>query len=86
MPRIAIAFIISCAALLVNVPMGYWRSMARKYSLQWFLAVHLAVPFIFLLRIMSGLGYAFIPALVIFAIVGQIIGGKLEGLKPQINQ
>lgn len=74
-----VAIIISCAALLLNVPMGYWRSMVRKYSLQWFLAIHLSVPVIYMLRIKSGLGYGYIPALVLFAFIGQVIGGKLPG-------
>lgn len=66
--------------MLVNVPMGYWRSVAKKYSVQWFLAIHLAVPVIFLLRVKAGLGYWYIPELVIFAVAGQIIGGRLESI------
>lgn len=79
MSRVVLALAISCIALLLNVPMGYWRSMVKKFSVQWFLAVHLAVPIIYLLRMKSGLGYGYIPALVICAIVGQVIGGKLPG-------
>lgn len=75
-----VIIIVSCAALLVNVPMGYWRAMVKKFSLQWFLAIHLAVPVIFLLRIKAGLGYGYIPELVLFALAGQVIGGKLENI------
>lgn len=78
--KLLIAVIVSCITLLVNVPMGYWRSMVKKYSLQWFLAIHLAVPVIFLLRTEAGLGYGYIPELVVFAIAGQIIGGRLDSL------
>jgi len=74
--KLLIAVIVSCITLLVNVPMGYWRSMVKKYSLQWFLAIHLAV----LLRTEAGLGYGYIPELVVFAIAGQIIGGRLDSL------
>jgi hypothetical protein len=69
---------VSSAAFLINIPMGYWRVMVRKYSWQWFLAIHLAVPLIFLLRVKSGLGYGAIPALVVCAISGQLLGGKIE--------
>lgn len=78
MSKLLMAIIVSCAAMLVNVPMGYWRSMVRKYSFQWFLAIHLVVPLIFLLRMKSGLGYIYIPELVVSAFAGQIIGGRLE--------
>lgn len=80
MSKLLIAVVVGCVALLVNVPMGYWRAMVKKYSIQWFLAIHLAVPVIFLLRIKSGLGYAYIPELVFFAFAGQIIGGRLDGM------
>ncbi|MDT3699133.1 MAG: hypothetical protein RO469_06855 [Thermincola sp.] len=79
MSKLLIAGIVGFAALLLNIPMGYWRSMVKKYSVQWFLAIHLAVPVIFLLRIKAGLGYVYIPGLILFAVAGQIIGGRLDG-------
>lgn len=79
MTRVGLAIGVSIAALLINVPMGYWRSMVKKYSFQWFLAIHMAVPVIYTLRVKSGLGLVYIPALVTFAVIGQIIGGKLPG-------
>jgi len=75
-----IIIIVSLIAMLVNVPMGYWRSTVKKYSVRWFLAIHLAVPLIFLLRVKSGLGYGYIPELVMSAVMGQLIGGKLESI------
>ncbi|GAB4262953.1 hypothetical protein [Thermincola ferriacetica] len=72
--------LVSFAAWLLNIPMGYWRSGARKFSLRWFLAVHLTVPLIFLLRVKAGLGYGYIPELVLFAVSGQLLGGKLNEL------
>lgn len=78
--KLMVAAIVGCIALLVNVPMGYWRSMVKKYSIQWFLAIHLAVPVIFLLRMKAGLGYAYIPELVLFAFAGQFIGGRLDSI------
>lgn len=78
MYEIAIIGAVSIAAWLFNIPMGYLRSKTRKFSLPWFLAIHLAIPLIFFLRVKAGLGYDFIPELVLFAISGQILGGKLN--------
>jgi len=51
--------LITFAVLLFNIPFGYWRGGVRKFSLQWFLAVHIPVPFIIVLRIYGGIGFAF---------------------------
>jgi len=37
-----IAFVV----FLLNLPFGYWRQNVRKFSFQWFLAVHLPVRFV----------------------------------------
>lgn len=66
-------------AFLANLPMGYWRSMTRKYSPKWFLAVHLTIPLIILVRIKLGLDYSFIPFSFAAAIAGQLSGGKWMG-------
>lgn len=66
---------------LVNLPFGYIRSKATKFSKQWMMAVHVPVPFVFLLRIFSGLSWTVIPLLVLSDIAGQIAGGKLRNAK-----
>ncbi len=63
-------------AFIINLPMGYWRSITRKFSKSWFLAVHLSVPFIIIMRLELGLGYAFIPFFITAAVAGQLTGGK----------
>ena len=63
---------------LINLPFGYLRSNATKFSKQWMMAVHIPVPVVFLLRFFSGLGLAYIPLLVLSDIAGQIAGGKLR--------
>jgi hypothetical protein len=50
--------LISLAVLFINISFGYWRANVKTFSLQWFLAVHLPVPFIIGLRLISGLGFA----------------------------
>jgi len=63
---------------LINIPFGYIRSNAAKFSRKWMMAVHIHVPFIFLLRIFSGFNWTVIPLLVLSDVAGQIAGGKLR--------
>ncbi len=63
---------------LINLPFGYWRCSAGRFSKQWMMAVHVPVPFIFLLRLLSGFGWKVIPLLMLSDIAGQFAGGKLR--------
>ena len=63
---------------IINLPFGYIRSRSAKFSKQWMMAIHIPVPFVFLLRIFSGLNWTVIPLLVLSDIAGQIAGGKLR--------
>ncbi|MEA3452065.1 MAG: hypothetical protein U9Q83_09220 [Bacteroidota bacterium] len=67
---------------ILNIPFGYWRANTKKLSFQWFLAVHIPVPFVIALRIVSDIGWRFItyPILVGAFFLGQFIGGKLHNL------
>jgi hypothetical protein len=63
---------------IINLPFGYMRSKATKFSRQWIMAIHIPVPFVFLLRIFSGLNWTVIPLLVLSDIAGQLAGGRLR--------
>jgi hypothetical protein len=63
---------------IINLPFGYMRSKAAKFSRQWIMAIHIPVPFVFLLRIFSGLNWTVIPLLVLSDVAGQLAGGKLR--------
>jgi Kef-type K+ transport system membrane component KefB len=73
-------FYIALIVFVFNIPFGYWRINVKKFSLQWFLAVHLPVPFVIGLRLLSGLGFQFItyPALVGGFFAGQLVGAKIH--------
>ena len=62
---------------LLNIFMGMWRVQQRKFSVQWFIAIHAPVPVIILLRLCLGVSYTLIPLLIIVSIAGQMIGGML---------
>ena len=70
---------------IINIPFGYVRSKSTKFSRRWMMAIHIPIPFVFLLRITSGLNWTVIPLIVLSDIAGQIIGGKLKHIKLQNN-
>jgi len=68
-----------CAfTVLVNLPFGHARAKTKRYSLRWFLCIHIPIPLIFIARTLSHIEFKYIPLLVLAAITGQILGGKLE--------
>lgn len=50
--------IVTILVFILNIPFGYWRANVKPYSAQWFLAIHIPVPFIVALRILSDIGFA----------------------------
>ncbi|MBI5210644.1 MAG: hypothetical protein HY927_11795 [Elusimicrobia bacterium] len=75
---------IGAAAVAVNVPLGFLRSRTRTYSPAWFVWVHLSVPAIAYLRIRSRVSLWLIPAFIVCAVAGQLLGGTAgaRGGKP----
>jgi hypothetical protein len=71
---------VALLVVLLNLPFGYWRASAVKFSRPWFLAVHIPVPFVIALRISSGLGWqlATFPVMIGAFFLGQYLGGKLH--------
>jgi hypothetical protein len=71
---------VAVIVFVLNLPFGYWRANVRKFSLQWFLAIHTPVPLIVAFRILAGLGWQFITFSVLVGafFAGQYLGGKLH--------
>ena len=69
----------SAIIFLLNLPFGCWRVRVRKFSLQWFLAVHLPVPLVIIIRMLGGVGWHIktFPVLVGAYFMGQYLGGSL---------
>ena len=72
--------IVSATVLVSNLPFGYWRSHAGKFSFQWFLAVHLPVLLVVSLRVLGGIGWGLVtfPALIGAYCMGQFLGGTIR--------
>jgi len=71
---------IAVIIFILNIPFGYWRARVKRLSPQWFLAIHLPVPAVIALRLLSGLGWQIItfPVLMGAFFSGQFLGGRLQ--------
>jgi hypothetical protein len=65
-------------ALLVNLPLGYLRESSEKFSLRWFVLIHLSIPFIIAFRLAEGISWHAIPFTIACAVAGQLMGGYLK--------
>ena len=70
------------AVLVLNLPFGFWRASVPRFSRSWLLAVHVPVPIVVGLRLLSGLGFQLytFPVMVGAFFGGQLIGGTLRRL------
>jgi len=71
-----VLYFISIVVFLLNIPFGYWRANVRRFSAQWFLAIHIPVPFIIALRIWSDIGFIWYTYLFL---VGAFFLGQQSG-------
>lgn len=72
---------IGMLGMALNVPLGVWREHTKKFSPQWFLAVHATIPFIAMLRkavVMPKYAIAFTIG---SAVLGQAVGARAERLR-----
>ena len=72
--------LVAGAVLAINIPFGFWRDTARRFSWQWILAIHLPVPIVIALRLVSHLGWQLstFPVLIGAFFLGQFLGGRLH--------
>jgi hypothetical protein len=78
-PALILALV--AAAVVVNLPFGAYRVSVSRFSWRWFLAVHLPVPLLFLLRFEAHVAAWAIPLLVAGAVLGQYLGGRFSPLR-----
>lgn len=73
-------YAVALAVFLLNIPFGYWRDHVRRLSPQWFAAIHLPVPAVVALRLVSGIGYRLItfPLLIGSFFAGQYVGAWIH--------
>jgi hypothetical protein len=73
-------FIAAAIVVALNLPFGFWRAGAGKYSARWIVAVHAPVPLVVAVRLFSGLSWHLItfPVLIGAFFTGQFVGGRLR--------
>lgn len=77
-PLPAKVLVIGLLGMAANIPLGIWREHTEKFSPQWFVAVHAAVPFIGMLRKSVLMPKAAMAFTIAASILGQVIGSRAE--------
>lgn len=72
-------FLSALAVFIINIPFGYWRGSVKRFSYQWFFAVHIPVILVILLRIYGDIGYAFYTYIIFISVffLGQKFGSMI---------
>ena len=71
-------FALMLLALGLNLPLGHLRARAPKFSLRWFVCIHLSIPLIVWARTALGYGWQIIPLTLGSAVLGQYLGARLH--------
>ena len=50
---------------------------SSRYSVRWFVYIHLSVPFIIGLRVANQISWQVIPFSIALAVIGQMIGSRI---------
>ena len=76
--------IVALIVFLVNIPFGMLRSREKRFSLKWFLYIHLPIPLVVLARIYGDIGFTFYtyPVLIGAFFLGQFVGRKMPEICP----
>lgn len=71
--------ILSSIIFIIDLPFGYWRASVKAKSYKWFLAIHIPIPFIIILRFLFKIDFVWysFPFTFLSFFLGQFIGGKL---------
>ncbi len=64
-------------AVAVNLPGGYYRAATRRFSWQWFLAIHLPVLPLIGARLITGVPVSYFPLFLAASGLGQWLGGLI---------
>ena len=70
--------IVGIIVFLINLPCGYWRSKVKRFSVKWFLAIHISIPIVYSIRIYEGIGWGISSFIVLIGayFLGQFIGSR----------
>lgn len=63
---------------VLTLPFGAWRARCAKFTFRWWLAIHLIIPVIILMRVWAGFSYAYVPLFILSTVLGQVVGGRFR--------
>lgn len=68
------------STFLLNLPFGYIRQGYKKFSVMWFVCIHVPIPFVIFFRHLFGLGFELYtyPIMVSAFFLGQFVGKKIR--------
>lgn len=74
--------------MALNLPFGYWRAGVRKFSVPWFVAIHVPVVLAIGLRWVCGIPFQLstLPLFVAAFFSGQLLGGRLRNQRTKKKQ
>lgn len=78
---ISLLILITVFAFVLNLPFGYLRGKSKKFSFQWFLYIHLPIPFVIVFRLLAGFSMKIVPIVLAASILGQVVGARLDRLR-----
>jgi len=73
-------FLAALSTFVLNVPFGFIREGFKKFSVMWFVSIHVPIPFVILFRHLFGLGFQLYtyPIMVSAFFLGQFCGKKIR--------
>lgn len=71
-------WLVAGGTFLVNLPFGYWRGGARKFTAKWLTAIHAPVPLVVTMRLAAGVRWQLVnlPVLLVAYFLGQLVGSR----------
>ncbi|MFQ5480905.1 MAG: hypothetical protein ACE5DW_06475 [Thermodesulfobacteriota bacterium] len=83
---ISLLILLTLFAFVINLPFGYLRGKSKKFSFQWFLYIHLPIPFVIVFRLIAGFSMKIVPIILAASILGQIVGARLDRFRSTNEQ
>jgi len=80
MPLLHSVWFVMGLIFLINLPFGFWRAGAKRFSGPWFVAIHAPVVLSVGFRMLMGMRFLFatVPLFVGAFVLGQSLGGRLR--------
>lgn len=69
--------LVTLMSITFNIPLGFLRNKTRKFSIRWFILIHLTVPLIYYFRTTLVMPKWSAVIFIVAAIFGQLAGSRI---------